>query len=51
MDYLPIFLDLRDRRCLVVEGGEVAARKTDLLLQSGARVQAWAKFACRFTRQ
>jgi uroporphyrin-III C-methyltransferase/precorrin-2 dehydrogenase/sirohydrochlorin ferrochelatase len=42
MDYLPIFIDLRGRRCLVVGGGEVAARKTDLLLQAGAAVQAVA---------
>ena len=42
MDYLPIFLDLRGRRCLIVGGGEVAARKTDLLLQAGAQVQAVA---------
>lgn len=42
MDYLPIFMDLRDRHCLLVGGGEVAARKTDLLLQAGARVQAVA---------
>jgi uroporphyrin-III C-methyltransferase/precorrin-2 dehydrogenase/sirohydrochlorin ferrochelatase len=38
MDYLPIFLDLHGRRCLMVGGGEVAARKTDLLLQAGADV-------------
>ncbi len=42
MDYLPIFLDLRGRRCLIVGGGEVAARKTDLLLQAGAKVHAVA---------
>jgi len=42
MDYLPIFLDLRGRRCLMVGGGEVAARKTDLLLQAGAEVHAVA---------
>jgi uroporphyrin-III C-methyltransferase/precorrin-2 dehydrogenase/sirohydrochlorin ferrochelatase len=42
MDYLPIFVDLHGRRCLVVGGGEVAARKTDLLLQAGAEVHAVA---------
>jgi uroporphyrin-III C-methyltransferase/precorrin-2 dehydrogenase/sirohydrochlorin ferrochelatase len=42
MDYLPVFLDLRGRPCLMVGGGEVAARKTDLLLQAGAEVRAVA---------
>ncbi|MBN8764894.1 MAG: uroporphyrinogen-III C-methyltransferase [Thiobacillus sp. SCN 64-317] len=42
MNYLPIFLDLRGRHCLVVGGSETAARKTELLLQAGARVDVVA---------
>jgi len=38
MDFLPIFLTVRGLPCLVVGGGEVAARKASLLLQAGARV-------------
>ena len=38
MDYLPIFLDIRSARVLVVGGGEVAARKVGLLQGAGARV-------------
>jgi uroporphyrin-III C-methyltransferase / precorrin-2 dehydrogenase / sirohydrochlorin ferrochelatase len=38
MNFLPIFLDLRDRRCVVIGGGETAARKCGLLLECGARV-------------
>jgi siroheme synthase-like protein len=38
LSYLPILLKLRDRPCLVVGGGVVAARKVDLLLKTGARV-------------
>src|SRR5574340_1757542 len=42
MNYLPIFLDLRDRHCLVVGGSETAARKTELLLRAGAHVDVVA---------
>lgn len=38
MDYFPIFLRLANEPVLVVGGGEVAARKIDLLLRSAARV-------------
>jgi uroporphyrin-III C-methyltransferase/precorrin-2 dehydrogenase/sirohydrochlorin ferrochelatase len=42
MDFLPIFLDIRGQPCLVVGGGEVAARKCTLLLRAGARVTVLA---------
>ena len=38
MKYLPIFYQLKDRSCIVVGAGGIAARKADLLNQSGARV-------------
>src|SRR5688500_20128186 len=38
MDYFPIFLRLTGEPVLVVGGGEVAARKIDLLLRTGAKV-------------
>jgi uroporphyrin-III C-methyltransferase / precorrin-2 dehydrogenase / sirohydrochlorin ferrochelatase len=38
MDFFPIFLDIRNKRCLVVGGGAVAERKTASLLKSGADV-------------
>ena len=40
MDYLPIFLDLRGRKGLVVGGGDTAARKATLMLNAGAWVTA-----------
>ncbi len=39
MDYLPIFVDLRDRLVVVVGGGVVAFRKVEHLLKSQARVR------------
>ncbi len=38
MQSFPLFLSLKDRRALVVGGGEPAARKTELLLSAGAQV-------------
>ncbi len=43
MDYFPAFLDLNQRRCLVVGGGEVALRKVRLLLNAGARITLQAQ--------
>ena len=39
MQYLPIFLDIKDKPCLVVGGGEVAVRKVDNLMRAGAAVR------------
>jgi uroporphyrin-III C-methyltransferase/precorrin-2 dehydrogenase/sirohydrochlorin ferrochelatase len=39
MDFLPIFLDVRQRPAVIVGGGEVAARKAQLLLEAGASVR------------
>ncbi len=38
MKYFPLFMDIRARCCLVVGGGDVAARKVALLRRAGAKV-------------
>jgi uroporphyrin-III C-methyltransferase/precorrin-2 dehydrogenase/sirohydrochlorin ferrochelatase len=43
MHFLPVFLNIENRNCLVVGGGDVAARKVDLLLKARARVQLAAR--------
>ena len=42
MDYLPAFLNIKGRPCLIVGGGEVAARKAGLLLRAGAKLKVVA---------
>lgn len=38
MEFFPIFLNIRQRPCLLVGGGEVAGRKATLLREAGARI-------------
>ena len=47
MDYLPIFFKISQKQCLVVGGGDVALRKINLLLKSGAIVECIAPSFCQ----
>jgi precorrin-2 dehydrogenase/sirohydrochlorin ferrochelatase len=38
LKYYPIFLDIRNKKCVIVGGGDVAARKAERLLDCGAKV-------------
>lgn len=46
MDLLPIFMNVKNETALVVGGGEVAARKANLLFQSGAKVKLISPEIC-----
>lgn len=46
MTHFPLFANLADQPCLVVGGGEVAARKVARLLRAGARVTVNAPRLC-----
>ncbi|WP_041186166.1 siroheme synthase CysG [Candidatus Moranella endobia] len=46
MKYLPIFADFRQRPVLVVGGGDVAARKIQLLMRAGAQIRVSAQGLC-----
>ncbi|MHB8255232.1 MAG: siroheme synthase CysG [Acidiferrobacter sp.] len=50
MNHLPIFLDIRAARALVVGGGEVAARKVRVLKEAGAHVVVVAPELCATLR-
>ena len=38
MGYYPVFLEMKDRRCVVIGGGAVAERKVEGLVTAGANV-------------
>ena len=46
MDFLPVSMNIRDRDCLVVGGGSVAARKAAILHSAGARIHVVAAKLC-----
>lgn len=46
MDYLPLFLKLEGKRCLVVGAGEVAVRKASLVLKAGGTVEVVSPQCC-----
>ena len=46
MEFLPVFLAVRDQVCVVIGGGEVAARKVAMLRRAGARVRVVAPGLC-----
>ncbi len=47
MAYFPMFVDLKNKPCLIVGGGTVAYRKVKVLLDFEARVTVVAKAVCR----
>ena len=46
MAYFPLFIELEGKKCLVVGGGRVAARKAAQLLAYGAELLVVAKEVC-----
>jgi len=47
MNYLPIFIDIKQKSCLVVGGGDIAYRKISLLLKAHAQVVCIGKSVCK----
>jgi len=46
MDHLPVFINLRQKPCLVVGGGDIALRKVNLLLKAQAQIKCIAPEFC-----
>jgi len=51
MNYLPIFIDIKQKSCLVVGGGDIALRKIKLLLKADAAVTCVSKECCDGIKQ
>ena len=51
MNYLPIFIDIKQKPCLVVGGGDIAYRKINLLLKANASVTCVSKDCCKHIEQ
>ena len=46
MDHLPIFINIRQRPCLVIGGGDIALRKINLLIKAQAKVDCLSPLFC-----
>jgi len=46
MDHLPIFINVRQNPCLVIEGGDIALRKINLLIKAQAKVDCLSPLFC-----
>ena len=51
MDFLPTFMNIRDRDCLIIGGGPVAARKASLVHAAGGKVIIVSPTVCDEIRQ
>ena len=46
MDYFPLFIDLKNKNCLVIGAGEIATRKVELLAKAKANITVIAPEFC-----
>jgi uroporphyrin-III C-methyltransferase/precorrin-2 dehydrogenase/sirohydrochlorin ferrochelatase len=46
MDFLPLFVSVKGKQCLVVGGDNLCARKAELVHRAGARIHVVAKSLC-----
>ena len=47
MDHLPIFINIREKPCIVIGGGDIALRKINLLLKAQAKVICLSPLFCK----
>jgi len=47
MDHLPIFINIREKPCIVIGGGDIALRKINLLLKAKAKVNCLSPLFCK----